>query len=46
MEDEKFVRLEQFVKMKESILGVYHELETEPCSEIERQVCLILVEID
>ena len=41
-----FVRLEQFVKMKESILGVYHELETEPCSEIERQVCLILVEID
>jgi len=38
MEDEKFVRLEQFVKMKESILGLYHELETEPSSEIEREV--------
>eukprot|EP00092_Neocalanus_flemingeri_P102604 GFUD01131245.1.p1 GENE.GFUD01131245.1~~GFUD01131245.1.p1 ORF type:complete len:662 (-),score=174.00 GFUD01131245.1:409-2394(-) len=38
MEDEKFVRLEQFVKLKESILGLYEELESEPSSELEREV--------
>ena len=36
MEDEKFVRLEQFVKLKDSILNLYNELESEPSSELER----------
>ena len=36
MEDEKFIRLEQFVKLKESILNLYDELESEPSSELER----------
>lgn len=38
MEDEKFIRLEQFVKLKESILNLYDELESEPSSELEREV--------
>ena len=36
MEDEKFVRLEQFIKSKEFILNLYDELESEPSSELER----------
>ena len=36
MEDEKFARLEQFVHMKESILNLYQELETEPGTDLER----------
>ena len=36
MDDEKFVRLEQFIKLKESILSLYDELESEPSSDIER----------
>ena len=36
MEDEKFTRLEQFVNMKENILKLYQELETEPGTELER----------
>ena len=35
MEDEKFTRLEQFVNMKEAILKLYQELETEPGTELE-----------
>jgi len=38
MEDEKFTRLEQFVNMKESILKLYQELESEPSTELEREV--------
>merc|ERR1719481_2479916 len=38
MEDEKFARLEQFVHMKESILNLYQELETEPGTDLEREV--------
>jgi len=38
MEDEKFVRLEQFIKSKEFILNLYDELESEPSSELEREV--------
>jgi len=38
MEDEKFTRLEQFVNMKEAILRLYQELETEPGTELEREV--------
>ena len=36
MEDEKFARLDQFVHMKESILNLYQELETEPGTDLER----------
>ena len=38
MEDEKFTRLEKFVDMKERILKLYQELETEPDTELEREV--------
>jgi len=38
MEDEKFTRLEQFVNMKEAILKLYQELESEPGTELEREV--------
>ena len=36
MDEEKFVRLEHFVKMKDTILNFYQELESDPCSEFER----------
>ena len=36
LEDEKFTRLEQFVRLKENILGLYTELEEEPFTDFER----------
>ena len=36
LEDEKFTRLEQFVRLKETILGLYTELEEEPFTDFER----------
>ena len=38
MEELKFVRLEQFITMKETILSLYEELEEEPLSDMEREV--------
>jgi len=38
LEEEKFTRLEQYVKLKETILSLYSELETEPATDFEREV--------
>jgi len=38
LEEEKFTRLEQYVKLKETILSLYNELETEPATDFEREV--------
>ena len=38
LEEEKFTRLEQYVKLKETILCLYNELETEPGTDFEREV--------
>jgi len=38
LEEEKFTRLEQYVKLKETILSLFNELETEPATDFEREV--------
>jgi len=38
LEEEKFTRLEQYVKLKETILSLYNELESEPGTDFEREV--------
>ena len=38
LEEERWTRMEQLVKMKETILSLYNELEEEPVSELEREI--------
>jgi len=38
LENEKFTRLEKFFKLKEAILALYDDLESEPVTEFEREV--------
>jgi len=38
LEEEKFTRLEQYIKLKETILALYTELEEEPDTDFEREV--------
>jgi len=38
LEEVKFTRLEEFVKLKENILTMYNELEAEPVTELEREI--------
>lgn len=38
LEEVKFTRLEQFIKLKENILLMYSELEAEPVTELEREI--------
>jgi len=38
MEDEKFLREERFIELKDSILMLYEELEDEPVTDMEREI--------
>jgi len=38
LEEEKFTRLEQYIKLKDTILALYTELEEEPDTDFEREV--------
>jgi len=37
-EDEKFLREERFIELKDSILRLYEKLEEEPVTDMEREI--------